>query len=244
MLITSELADKGILHEIDQMGVYVAQEWSEGEPVNSTLDKLYVKYPELQEACGEAIVQAFDMLRQSYRQGGKTLLCGNGGSAADCEHIVGELMKGFLLRRPIPADFRAKLGKIDGESADYIADSLQGALPAISLVSHTALSTAFANDMAPDLVFAQQVYGYGKPGDVLIGISTSGNSSNVLHALRVAKAADLRTIGLTGSSGGRMKELCDVTICVPYEQTPDIQERHLPIYHALCILLEKEFFGS
>lgn len=212
--------------------------------MKATLQTLYAKYPELEQACGDEILSAFGILKDSFRGGGKTLLCGNGGSAADCEHIVGELMKGFLLQRPVPADFREKLTEIDHGSAAYIADSLQGALPAISLVSHTALSTAFANDAAPDLVFAQQVYGYGRPGDVLVGISTSGSSTNVLHALRVAKALGLRTIGLTGRSGGRMRALCDVAICVPYERTPDIQERHLPIYHALCIMLEQEFFAS
>ncbi len=208
------------------------------------LQKLYAKYPELEQACASEIDQAFEIMKHSYSHGNKTLICGNGGSAADCEHIVGELMKGFLLRRPVPAEFRAKLEGIDSATSDYIASNLQGALPAISLVSHTALATAFANDMAPDLVFAQQVYGYGKPGDVLIGLSTSGNSANVLHALKVAKAIGVKTIGLTGSSGGQMKAICDTSICVPYEHTPDIQERHLPIYHALCILLEEEFFAS
>ncbi|TJY43558.1 SIS domain-containing protein [Cohnella pontilimi] len=207
------------------------------------LDKLYAKYPELQPACSADIFQAFELLRTCFRNGGKVLICGNGGSAADAEHIVGELMKGFMLQRPVPSSFRDKLSAVDAESAGYIVQHLQGALPAISLVSHTALSTAFANDAAPDLVFAQQVYGYGKPGDVLIGISTSGNSANVLHALRVAKALGMGTIGLTGRSGGRMKALCDAAVCVPFDSTPDIQERHLPIYHALCILIEEEFFS-
>ncbi|QHW33663.1 SIS domain-containing protein [Paenibacillus rhizovicinus] len=212
--------------------------------MNPALVKLYAKYPELEEACGADIVGAFEIMKTSFAQGGKTLVCGNGGSAADCEHIVGELMKGFLLRRPVPGGFREELKAVSPEAAEYIADNLQGALPAISLVSHTALATAFANDVAPDLVFAQQVYGYGKPGDVLVSLSTSGNSANVLHAITVAKASGLRTIGLTGRSGGRMKELCDVTIRIPEDMTPDIQERHLPVYHALCILLEEAFFES
>ncbi|MDB4866939.1 MAG: hypothetical protein JWR03_1272 [Cohnella sp.] len=212
--------------------------------MNPILEKMYAKYPELQPACGAEIDKAFDILRTCYQNGGKVLVCGNGGSAADAEHIVGELMKGFLLQRPVPESFRSKLTAVDVDSAGYIAQYLQGALPAISLVSHTALSTAFANDAAPDLVFAQQVYGFGKPGDVLLGISTSGNSANVLHAMRVAKALGMSTIGLTGESGGRMKSLCDSAICVPYHLTPDIQERHLPIYHALCILIEEEFFSS
>jgi D-sedoheptulose 7-phosphate isomerase len=212
--------------------------------MNPVLDKLYAKYPELGPACSAEIEQAWHLLRTCFRTGGKLLVCGNGGSAADAEHIVGELMKGFMLRRPVPAAFQARLAGVDEDAADYIAGHLQGALPAISLVGHPALSTAFANDVAPDLVFAQQVYGYGRPGDVLLGISTSGNSANVLHAIRVAKAADMRVIGLTGRSGGRMKQLCDAAICVPYDKTPDIQERHLPIYHALCMLLEQEFFAS
>ncbi|WP_123040257.1 D-sedoheptulose-7-phosphate isomerase [Cohnella candidum] len=212
--------------------------------MNAILEKLYAKYPELQEANAEQIEQAYQMLRDCFRNGRKLLVCGNGGSAADAEHIVGELMKGFLKQRPVPDSFREKLSEVDGESAAYISRHLQGALPAISLVGHTALSTAYANDAAPDLAFAQQVYGYGKPGDVLLGISTSGNSPNVLHALRVAKAIGMGTIGLTGRSGGRMNALCDTSIRVPYDMTPDIQERHLPIYHALCILIEEEFFTS
>lgn len=211
--------------------------------MNTTFDQLYAKYPELGPACSAEIERAFEIVRTCYRNGGKLLLCGNGGSAADCEHIVGELMKGFMLRRPVPESFQNALATVDAESASYIAEHLQGGLPAISLVSHTALSTAFANDNAPDLVFAQQVYGYGKPGDVLLGISTSGNSANVMHALRVAKALGMHTIGLTGASGGRMKALCDAPICVPFDRTPDIQERHLPIYHALCIRIEEEFFS-
>ncbi|HUC91644.1 MAG TPA: SIS domain-containing protein [Paenibacillus sp.] len=211
---------------------------------HTVMEKLYAKYPELRPTCAAEIEQAFEWLKACYRNGGKVLVCGNGGSAADSEHIVGELMKGFLLRRPVTAAFRESLAAVDGEHGGYIADHLQGALPAISLVSHSALSTAFANDAEPDLVFAQQVYGYGQPGDVLIGISTSGHSANVLHAVRVAKALGLRTIGLTGKSGGGMKSLCDTAICVPYEHTPDIQERHLPIYHALCIRIEREFFAS
>ncbi|WP_276357144.1 D-sedoheptulose-7-phosphate isomerase [Cohnella caldifontis] len=212
--------------------------------MNPILGKLYAKYPELQQANSEQIEQAYRILRTGFRNGGKLLVCGNGGSAADAEHIVGELMKGFLKQRPVPEAFREKLAAVDGESAAYISKYLQGALPAISLVGHAALSTAYANDAAPDLAFAQQVYGYGQAGDVLLGISTSGNSANVLHALRVAKAIGMRTIGLTGRSGGRMNDLCDVSIRVPYDSTPDIQERHLPIYHALCIMVEEEFFAS
>ncbi|RXZ84325.1 SIS domain-containing protein [Paenibacillaceae bacterium] len=210
--------------------------------MNAVTEKLFQKYPEL-SGCENDIMAAFAALKQCYENGGKVLLCGNGGSASDCEHIVGELMKGFLLQRPVSAGLREKLRQAAGDDADYIADHLQGALPAISLVSHSALITAFANDVAADMIFAQQVLGYGKPGDVLLGISTSGNSANVLRALQVASALGLSTIGLTGRSGGLMAKHCDVTICVPWDTTIDIQERHLPVYHTLCIMLEEAFFG-
>lgn len=211
--------------------------------MHATLERLLKKYPELSE-CLNSIEAAYETIKQSYEQGGKLLICGNGGSAADCEHIVGELMKGFLLRRPVPDSFANTLSEKFPEDADYLTGNLQGALPAISLVSHSALMTAFSNDVAPDLVFAQQVYGYGKPEDVLLGISTSGNSKNILYALEVANALGMKTIGLTGKDGGAMKEICSTSVVVPWENTPDIQERHLPIYHALCIMLEEAFFQS
>lgn len=219
-------------------------DFGEGEELsmNSVLEQLIRKYPELSQ-CADDIQKTFETLNSCYSNGGKVLLAGNGGSASDCEHIVGELMKGFMSKRPISADMRAKLQQINGaDEGNYLADHLQGALPAISLVSHTALMTAYANDVAADMIFAQQVYGYGKPGDVLIGLSTSGNSRNVLRAIQVARCLGMKTIGFTGKDGGRMKELCDVTIRVPFDSTPDIQERHLPIYHAVCIMLEKEQF--
>jgi phosphoheptose isomerase len=209
--------------------------------MSQVLDKLIEKYPELQE-CLPDIWKAVELMKTSYREGGKMLVCGNGGSAADCEHIVGELMKGFMLKRPLPDQVRERMEKLFPGEGHFLADHLQGALPAISLVSHTALATAFANDVSAETVFAQQVYGYGRRGDVLVGLSTSGNSANVVRAVQVAKVQGLVTVGLTGRSGGRMKELCDVTIRVPWDSTPDIQERHLPIYHAICILLEEEFF--
>jgi D-sedoheptulose 7-phosphate isomerase len=211
--------------------------------LNTALDKMYNKYPELQ-SCSEDIEKAFDIMKQCYAGGGKMLVCGNGGSAADSEHIVGELMKGFMSKRPVSPEMREKLRQFGDQDGQYLADRLQGALPAISLVSHSALMTAYVNDVAADMVFAQQVFGYAKPGDVLIGISTSGNSSNVVRALQVARALGAQTIGLTGRTGGSMVEWCDATIRVPWDSTPDVQERHLPIYHALCIMLEEEFFGS
>jgi len=205
------------------------------------VEKLVAKYPEL-SLCVKDIEMAFELLVSSYRNNGKVLLCGNGGSASDCEHIVGELMKGFTLRRPVDSEYRKRLLEIDPAEGEYLANHLQQALPAISLVSQTALMTAFVNDVAADMVFAQQVYGYGEKQDVLIGLSTSGNSTNVIKAFTVAKAMGMKTIAFTGKSGGKLKEISDVSICVPWEETLDIQERHLPIYHSLCIMLEKEFF--
>jgi D-sedoheptulose 7-phosphate isomerase len=151
-------------------------------------------------------------------------------------------MKGFFLKRPIETAFKKKLQLYFPDDSEYLSQHLQGALPAISLVSHSALITAFANDVSADMVFAQQVFGYGNEGDVVIGLSTSGNSANVIHALKVARAKGLKTIGFTGEGGGLMTPLCDALISVPYKNTPEIQEHHIPIYHALCIMLEKEFF--
>ncbi len=151
-------------------------------------------------------------------------------------------MKGFELKRLVSAEMREKLIQQNPEIGAYLADNLQGTLPAIALTTHSALISAISNDVTSDMVFAQQVYGYGQAGDVLLGISTSGNSANVINAIHVAKTLGLQTIGLTGKTGGKMSELCDVTICVPYDTTAEIQERHLPVYHALCSLLEQEFF--
>jgi D-sedoheptulose 7-phosphate isomerase len=209
--------------------------------MQTALPHLIDKYPEL-TVCEADIVKAFEILKSCFLNGGKVLLCGNGGSAADAEHIVGELMKGFMSRRPVPQAMRNRLEPF-GEEGKYIADNLQGALPAVSLVSHSALITAIANDVSADMVFAQQVYGLGKKDDVLIGISTSGNSMNVVRALQVARVQGLYTIGLTGR-GGTMSTLCDAAIRVPFDNTPDVQERHLPIYHALCMMLEEALFSQ
>jgi D-sedoheptulose 7-phosphate isomerase len=206
-----------------------------------SLDPLIAKYPDL-AVCRAEIQAAGELLLACFRGGGKLLVAGNGGSAADSEHIVGELMKGYLRQRPVPLEVRQRLAAAWPGRGDYLADHLQGALPAISLVSQTALMTAFANDVAPDMLFAQQVYGYGRPGDALLAISTSGNASNILHAVQVARALGLRCLGLTGRSGGALKALCDLTVCVPAEGATAVQERHLPIYHALCAFLEAEFF--
>ena len=184
----------------------------------SELERLLTRYSIL-EGSKDSIENAYLALKNTYQRGGKLLVCGNGGSAADSEHIVGELMKGFRKKRPIPECERERIGEL--------ADHLQGALPAIALTGHAALSTAFLNDVAPDMVFAQQVYGYGREGDALLAITTSGNSRNVLNA---------------GPDGGELRTLSDVCICVPGSCTADIQELHLPVYHALCAMLEDTFF--
>jgi len=199
------------------------------------------KYPEL-DVCMPDIGRALETLKTTYRAGGKAMLCGNGGSASDSEHIAGELMKGFLKRRSLPGDVRELFARSFPDDGEYLADRLQGALPAISLVSHSALLTAYANDVSAEMIFAQQVYGYGKPGDTLIGLSTSGDSLNVVRAAQVARVLGVATVGLTGEDGGRLAETCDVAIRVPWRSTPDVQERHLPIYHGLCVCLEEEFF--
>lgn len=197
------------------------------------LDRLLDRYPDL-AFLREDVMQAFYLLADTFRGGGKLLVCGNGGSAADADHIIGELMKGFYKARPLKPDAAALFGNL--------SHKMQGALPAISLTQHHALSTAFANDVDPGAVFAQQVYGYGAKPDMLLGISTSGNSANVVRAVETARIIGMRTLALTGHSGGTLASLCDVTIKAPGSCTADIQERHLPIYHALCGMLEEEFF--
>ncbi|WP_018526006.1 D-sedoheptulose-7-phosphate isomerase [Alkalispirochaeta alkalica] len=206
-----------------------------------SLHHLLERYP-LLASLEEDIRAAFFMLERCFREGSKLLICGNGGSAADADHIVGELMKGYLKPRPVPSHIREALKNTSGNHGEYLADHLQGALPAISLTGHPALGSAFSNDVAPDMIFAQQLYGYGRPGDVLLGISTSGNAVNVLNALRVARASGIQSIGLTGEQGGALAELCDLAIRVPETLTPRVQELHLPIYHWLCEALEQCFF--
>jgi len=209
--------------------------------MNRFLDDLIERYPDL-AVCKEDIVSAFELMCRCYRGNGKVLICGNGGSASDSEHIVGELMKGFRSRRTLPSSFKDKISDLFPDEGEYISSHLQGALPAIALTSNSTLNTAFANDVAADMIFAQQVYGYGNKGDILIGLSTSGNSANVLKALQVARVKGLINIGLTGLSGGKMKDLCDLLIRVPRTSTHEIQELHLPVYHVVCMMLENEFF--
>ncbi len=205
--------------------------------MNVFLNELLERYPQL-ESCAADIEKAFHLLRTCLEHDGILFACGNGGSAADAEHIVGELMKSFTAKRPLPAPEKEAL------SDAYLAENLQGALRTFALTGQSSLSTAFANDVAPDLVFAQQVYGYGRPGDSLWAISTSGNSGNVLHAIKTARMKQVTTLGMTGQSGGEMAELCEVCIRVPETETYKVQELHLPIYHALCRMLEAHFFPA
>jgi len=204
-------------------------------------DILMANYPQL-SVCAQDIFASFELIQETYLQGCIVMICGNGGSAADAEHMVGELMKGFKLKRPIIDRQRKRLVDAFPDEGDYLADHLQRALPTISLVSQSSFLTAAGNDLAPDMVFAQQVFGYGNIGDVLICISTSGNAQNVINACKVAKANQIRTIGLTGEKGGKLREICDVTICVPANETFRIQEYHLPVYHALCAMIEAELY--
>ena len=206
------------------------------------IDLLVERYASLESARND-IVAAYLLLEESYENGGKLLVAGNGGSAADAEHIVGELMKGFKLPRKPEADFAEKLVEENQELGSVLAENLQGALPAIALDGHPALSTAYMNDCEPLLCFAQQVNGYGKSGDVFLGISTSGNSKNVLYAATTAHAKGMKVIGLTGAKDSKLKEMSDVCIKAPQTETYMIQELHLPIYHCLCLMLEDKFFA-
>ena len=208
-----------------------------------TLETLVGRYPEL-SGVKEAVEKAAMALISSFAGGGKLLVCGNGGSCSDSDHIVGELMKGFENRRPVEDAFQRQLAEIDPERGEYLAGKLQQALPAISLTVHQSLITAVANDTDADLIFAQQVMGYGQPGDVLLALSTSGNSRNVLDAIITAKARQMTVIGMTGETGGKMKPLCDILIPVPGARTAWVQELQLPVYHALCMMVEDHFFGA
>ncbi len=183
------------------------------------------------------------MLRACYERGGKLLIAGNGGSAADCEHIAGELMKRFQKPRPVDAAFARRLTEIDPVRGQNLAANLERSLMAIPLVAHEALTTAYINDVDGLGVFAQQLFGFGRPGDVFLGISTSGNSENVIAATVVARAVGIGVIGLTGETGGELASCCDVVIRVPERETFRVQELHLPVYHCLCMMLEEHFFG-
>ena len=211
------------------------------ESIIRILEELLERYPELKEQ-RDNILAVYKVLEESYVNGGQLLVAGNGGSAADSEHIVGELMKAFIKPRKLQDDLQNKLKTVDDKLGTVLADNLQGALPSIAVTGHVGLSTAYLNDCNPLLSFAQQVNGFGREGDVFLGISTSGNSENILYALVTAKAKGMKTIGLSGRDGGKMKEFCDEIIIVPEKETFKIQELHLPVYHALCLMLEERFF--
>ena len=202
---------------------------------------LLARYPAL-EVCKEDILKARDALIECYENGGKLLLCGNGGSCADCDHIAGEFLKGFLLKRPANEDFKNAMAEKYGDWGADIAGKLQQGLPTISLVTHSAAISAFENDVDPELIYAQQVLAYGKSGDVLIGISTSGGAKNVAAAVMTAKTIGMHTIGLTGKTGGKLAELADLALIMPKDETYRIQEDHLAVYHLLCAVVEYEMF--
>lgn len=205
------------------------------------LSDLIHRYPQLTGIRND-ILNAFQVLYESYKNRGKLLVCGNGGSASDADHITGELMKSFTIKRQIPAKIKKHLKSEFGDTGITLSEKLEGALPAISLNCHNALISAYANDVDADLIFAQQVLGYGNRSDTLLGISTSGNAKNVINAMMVAKSMGIKTIGLTGRDGGHFNELCDVLINVGGNITARIQELHLPVYHTLCQMLEVSFF--
>lgn len=207
------------------------------------VDLLVNRYPVL-ECVKQDIVDAYLIMQKSYENGGKLLIAGNGGSAADSEHIVGELMKGFEMPRKSKDDYIKKLMEAEPELGKVLAENLQGALPAIALDGHLALSTAYMNDCEPLLCFAQQVNGFGNEGDVFLGISTSGNSKNILYAGAVARAKGMKVIGLTGQTDSKLSAYADVTVKAPSTETYMIQELHLPIYHCWCLMLENRFFGD
>lgn len=213
------------------------------ENVKKHIELLCERYPALKSVEND-IAGAYQILEDSYKNGGKLLVAGNGGSAADAEHIIGELMKGFKLARKLQSDFAEKLIRENAELGAVLAENLQGTLPAIALASHPALLTACINDCEPFLCFAQQVNGFGKVGDVFLGISTSGNSKNILYAATTAHAKGMKVIGLTGAKNSKLEQMSDVCIKVPQTETYMVQELHLPVYHSLCLMLEDEFFGE
>lgn len=207
------------------------------------VDLLIERYPIL-EACKQQIIDGYLIMEDSYTHGGKLLIAGNGGSAADSEHIAGELMKRFKAPRPVSAEFAEKLKEVDAERGEALAKNLECGLMAIPLVAHEALTTAYINDVDGLGVFAQQLFGYGREGDVFLGISTSGNSKNVMNATVVARASGIKVIGLTGAKGGELADVADVAVKVPETETYMIQELHLPVYHCWCLMLEDRFFGE
>ena len=213
------------------------------EKLEKHIDLLVSRYPSLQ-SIRDVIIDAYLIMEECYLQGGKLLIAGNGGSAADSEHIAGELMKRFKTPRPVSLEFANRLKQIDPERGTELAKNLECGLMAIPLVAHEALTTAYINDVDGLGVFAQQLFGYGRAGDVFLGISTSGNSKNIMNATVVARALGIKVIGLTGENGGELAEVADVAVKAPETETYMIQELHLPIYHCWCLMLEEHFFGN
>ena len=213
------------------------------EKLQKHISLLVSRYPAL-EGIIDDIINAYFLIEESYKNGGKLMVAGNGGSAADAEHIAGELMKSFKLKRPVSDDFAGKLISVDPVRGEALAKKLECGLPAIALTTHEALSTAYMNDSDALGVFAQQLFGFGRKDDVFLGITTSGNSENVVKAAVVAKAMGIKVVGLTGVKGGRIADLADVTVKVPETETYMVQELHLPVYHCLCLMLEEKFFGA
>lgn len=207
------------------------------------IKELIERYPAL-SVCEKDIRAAASAIIDSYKSGGKLIVAGNGGSAADSDHITGELLKSFVKKRKPDQKFLDALSAIDSDTGSYLSDKLQGSLPAIALTNNSALMTASLNDVDGNVLFAQQVMGFGKKGDVFLGISTSGNSKDVIYALAVAKALGVKTVALTGKTGGKCKELADISIVVPENETFKIQELHLPVYHALCLTIEEYFWKN
>jgi len=207
------------------------------------MDELMSRYPQL-EVCKADITAALDLLRSMYHAGGKLLCCGNGGSCADCEHIVGELMKSFLIMRPMTETVKTEMETLFPEDSEKFYQCMQRGIPAISLPSQVAVLSAYVNDVNPEFMYAQLVQGYGKGADVVLCISTSGNSKNVVRAAQMAKALGLKTLALTGAKDSKLSALCDVTVRVPETETFKVQELHLPVYHYLCAQLEEELFSN
>lgn len=207
------------------------------------IDLLIKRYPILEE-CRQTLIDAYLIMEEAYEGDHKLLIAGNGGSAADSEHIAGELMKRFKTPRPVTNEMAEKLKTIDPVRGADLAKNLERGLMAIPLVAHEALSTAYINDVDGLGVFAQQLFDFGRPGDVFLGISTSGNSKNVMSATVVARALEIKVIGLTGAKGGELAQVADVAVKVPETETYMIQELHLPVYHCWCLMLEDKFFGK
>jgi D-sedoheptulose 7-phosphate isomerase len=209
---------------------------------DALFSELFDRYPVLIK-CKDRIWSVYVTIRHCYLNKGKLLICGNGGSAADSEHITGELMKGFFVDRRIPESDIEKLRNLFPDDWKYLSENLQRSLPAIPLSVNTAFITAYMNDIMPDMVFAQQVFGYAVPCDCFLGISTSGNAQSVINAAKVARSLGLSTIALTGKDGGKLAEISDMAIMVPEVETYKVQELHMPVYHILCAMLEADFFG-